>query len=82
MTIGNAIELGKSVLPMCLIPHVSFQSCNTSLPRNGDLLENPEKGNDSRLEKCTLHGQEIKKPNPFNLVKMTGNFSPIFNHQK
>ena len=62
---------------------VSFPMCHlraVTLPCPGMVIH-------WRIQKRTMtqgtfHGQEIKKPNPFNLVKMTGNFSPIFNHQK
>lgn len=62
---------------MCLIPCVSSQSCNTSSPRTGDLLENPDKNRDPKLEKLTVHGQKLKKPSYFNVVKITGRSSLI-----
>lgn len=82
MKIGNAIEPGKSVFPMCLVPCVSSQSCNTSSPRNCDLLENPDKSRDWKPEKCTLRGQKLNLFDCFNVVKVTGSSSLILIFKK
>lgn len=62
---------------MCLAPCVSSQSCNTSSPRNCDLLENPDKSRDWKPEKRTLHGQKLNLFDCFNVVKVTGSSSLI-----
>lgn len=71
MLLGLATQSSQCVsFPMCHLRAVTLPC-----PRNSDLLKKPEKGDDSRLEKCTLHGQEIKKnPTPLIQSRWLGTF--------
>lgn len=66
---------------------VSFPMCHfgaVTLPCPGTVIywRIQKRAMTQGLRNAPCMARKSKKTNPFNLVKMTGNFSPIFNHQK